>query len=92
LRERVINRFWLGCRHLVPQRDIAKLGYDLMVDVPDSLAGSVAPASARFLNGKPAQPFFLDVGLEETHRAFFPPGVHEDPRYTLPTAADTRYA
>src|SRR6267142_1776032 len=36
----------VGMQHLVPQRDIAKLGYDLIVDVPDSLAGSVAPAAA----------------------------------------------
>src|SRR5262249_12008185 len=40
--------------------------------------------AAKFLHQAPSQPFFLDVGLFETHRAFFQPGVDEDPRYCLP--------
>ncbi len=74
----------VGMQHLVPDAQIAKLGYDQVVDVPDSLAASVAPAAARFLRSAPSQPFFLDVGLFETHRVYFQPGVHEDPRYCLP--------
>jgi arylsulfatase A-like enzyme len=74
----------VGMQHLVPETDIGRLGYDQVLKVPDSLAASAAPAAARFLREAPSQPFFLDVGLFETHRAFFAPGVHEDPRYCLP--------
>jgi arylsulfatase A-like enzyme len=76
----------VGMQHLVPDSQIERPGYDRILDVPDSLAVSVAPAAAQFLRQTPAQPFFLDVGLFETHRAFFEPGAQEDPRYCLPPA------
>jgi N-sulfoglucosamine sulfohydrolase len=84
LREIGYHSVLVGMQHLVPDADVGKLGYDQVLPVPDSLAASVAPAAAQFLRNAPAQPFFLDVGLFETHRVFFQPGVHEDPRYCLP--------
>lgn len=43
--------------------------------------------AAAFLDGLPKQPFFLTVGLTETHRTFPPLAeVVDDPRYTMPPA------
>lgn len=74
----------IGMQHIAPTKNVGIIGYDLVANVPNDLAASVAPEAARFLEHAPEQPFFLDVGLEETHRAFFKPGAAEDPRYTLP--------
>ena len=47
----------------------------------------VAPAAAQFLASSPQQPFFLDVGLFETHREFPQPAELGDEDYCLPFAA-----
>ncbi len=44
----------------------------------------VAPAAAEFLNSRPKQPFFVDVGFFETHREFHDPTPSDDPRYLQP--------
>ncbi len=69
----------VGMQHLAT--DPRRLGYDRIVPLADAQAEHVAPAAAAFLHGAPAQPFFLDVGFEETHRPFPPPDPREDPRY-----------
>ncbi|RPJ49608.1 MAG: DUF1501 domain-containing protein, partial [Chloroflexi bacterium] len=40
--------------------------------------------AADFLRGAPPQPFFLDIGFFETHRAFLEPGPQENPHYVRP--------
>ncbi len=62
-----------GVQHIA--RDRGVIGYDHDLG-NDGVAGAVA-----FLEGVPRQPFFLDVGLEETHRAF---PAADDGRYCLP--------
>ncbi len=74
----------IGMQHIAPTNKVSIIGYDHVAAVPNELAQSVAPEAARFLSNSPDQPFFLDVGLQETHRAFFEPGAPEDPRYCLP--------
>lgn len=64
-----------GFQHEAP--DPHDLGYQQMIQPPASGARphrcrDVAPAAARFLAGEPAEPFFMMVGFEETHRPFDP--------------------
>ncbi len=77
----------IGMQHVA--KDAAAIGYDEVLPLPSAHARDVAPAAAAFLADlakAPAQPFFLDVGFEETHRAFPAPTAQEEPRYTLPFA------
>lgn len=56
------------------------IGYDCCLgNAPDGHAHAVA-----FLEDAPAQPFFLAVGFQETHRAFPEPGPEDDPDYVRP--------
>jgi len=74
----------IGEQHVA--KDAAAIGYDEIADLPSTRAEHVAPAAAAFLASAPAQPFFLDVGFNETHREFAEPSEQEDPRYCLPFA------
>jgi arylsulfatase A-like enzyme len=82
----------VGIQHIA--NDPAKIGYDEVFAAPvynatDSRPvriSDVVAAGVRFLNSKPKQPFFLDVGFRETHREFAPPGPNEDERFTKPPA------
>jgi N-sulfoglucosamine sulfohydrolase len=57
------------------------IGYDRRLEGPQE------QAAVEFLSGAPSQPFFLDVGFEETHREYPPiAGAPDDPRYCLPPA------
>ena len=83
----------IGMQHLAP--DPRRLGYDQVAPVASAAAAHVAPAAAAFLHRAPTQPFFLDVGFEETHRPFHPLGPDDDPRYSpappgLPDTPATR--
>jgi N-sulfoglucosamine sulfohydrolase len=63
--------------------------YDRLLRPKSNLAQDVWPGAVEFLNSRPKQPFFLDVGFQETHRMrgpFHPPGPREDERYCLPPA------
>jgi len=63
-------------------------GYDRNLGQRIECGADVAPAVAEFLRSKPKQPFFLSVGLRETHTPFAEPDPHnhpaEDERYCLP--------
>jgi len=76
----------VGEQHISTDPDI--LGYDHVVDVPDTHAETVAPAAAEvLLRTRPAdRPFFLSVGFYETHRDFFEPSSVRDALYSLPPA------
>lgn len=90
-----------GVEHTAP--DVAAVGYDQIVcDHDTNYAGSgagtpgAAEAAAAFIRARspdarrPAKPFFLSVGLNETHRPFPPadPAGHpaEDARFRRPPA------
>jgi arylsulfatase A-like enzyme len=74
----------IGEQHVA--QDPAEIGYDRVVEVDDTRAGSVAPAAAALLREPPPQPFFLSVGFFETHRDFVEPTSVRDARYSLPPA------
>lgn len=73
-------------QHEARREEVSSLGYAEVL-TPKTLPGEqAAEAAARFLRGKPREPFFLACGFQETHREFRPAGPAEDPRYTLPPA------
>jgi len=72
----------IGEQHVA--KDATVIGYDEIVPLRSTHAQDVGPAAAAFLASAPQQPFFLDVGFNETHREFPEPSAQEDPRYTLP--------
>ena len=72
----------VGVQHVAKATEI--IGYDEVVPLESAKAEHVAPSAAKFLKGRPGEPFFLSVGFQETHRDFHEPGPAEDPRYCLP--------
>jgi len=73
-----------GLQHIAAKPET--IGYDEMLRPKSNRAADVAPAAAKFLDRRPAKPFFLDVGFFETHREYPKPGPEDDPRYTYPPA------
>ena len=81
-----------GVEHTAP--DPATIGYDEILSTDDTNYPEqpdlpiAAGAVVRFLDSGPEQPFFINLGLNETHRPFpkADPQNHpaEDPRYSLP--------
>jgi arylsulfatase A-like enzyme len=71
-----------GLQHIADKPD--RIGYDDLLGAKSNRVADVAPAAARFLEGRPKEPFFLDVGFFETHREFHPPTAEDDPRYLQP--------
>jgi N-sulfoglucosamine sulfohydrolase len=75
-----------GLQHLA--KDPGELGYDTRLSPESNDAVHVAQVAADFLTdptrARADQPFFLDVGFEETHREF--PESTRDPNHTLPPA------
>jgi N-sulfoglucosamine sulfohydrolase len=78
-----------GLQHIAAKPQT--IGYDRILHPKSTSAVDVAPGAAAFLNGRPKQPFFLDIGFFETHREFHAPTAAEDPRFILPPTpiADT---
>ncbi|OUI86673.1 sulfatase family protein [Acetobacter tropicalis] len=70
-----------GMQHVAA--DPNSLGYDSNIAFQDSQgkwrseAEFVAPIATRFLDSKPKQPFFLDVGFFETHRDYPQPTAED---------------
>ena len=71
-----------GLQHIADKPE--RIGYDDLLAPKSNRVADVAPAAVRFLNGRPAGPFFLDVGFFETHREFPPPTPEDDARYIQP--------
>ena len=74
----------VGVQHVARSADA--IGYDLVAKLESNRADGVAAAARKLLADAPKQPFFLDVGFVETHRAFPPPCPADDPRYCIPPA------
>jgi N-sulfoglucosamine sulfohydrolase len=64
--------------------DPAALGYNIVHQIENTRASSVAPAAISALSGEIPQPFFMSVGFFETHRSFFAPSSVRDRVYSLP--------
>ncbi len=71
-----------GLQHVAAKPET--IGYDDILRPKSTSAVDVAPGAAAFLDSRPRQPFFLDVGFFETHREFHQPGAAEDARYIQP--------
>ena len=78
----------IGFQHVADWDHADRIGYDRVIrPVQRAHADQVIPAAVKFLKGSPKQPFFLSVGVVETHRFglfFSPAGPQGDPRYCRP--------
>jgi arylsulfatase A-like enzyme len=82
-----------GVQHIA--RDPKTIGYDEVIPVRNNHAVNVAPPAVNFLKNPPKQPFYIEIGFQETHRPFAEPGNKEDVRFclpppTVPDAPETR--
>jgi arylsulfatase A-like enzyme len=82
-----------GVQHIA--RDPKTIGYDEVVPVKNNHCAFVAPAAVNFLKNSPKQPFYIEIGFQETHRPYIEPGPKEDVRYcqpppTVPDTPETR--
>jgi arylsulfatase A-like enzyme len=80
----------IGEQHL--SIDPGELGYDHVVDIPNSHVDEVAPAAVSLIDSLGDEPWFLSVGFFETHREYFEPTSVRDSLYSQPPAnlPDTR--
>lgn len=70
-----------GMQHVAAGEDGPRVvGYDETLERPNTQAANVSGAAEAFLDAKPTEPFFLDVGYSETHLKF-PEMPEEDSRY-----------
>lgn len=82
-----------GVQHIA--KDPTWIGFDEIVPVRSMKVANVAPAAVNFLKNAPKQPFYIEIGFQETHREFVAPGPEEDVRFcqpppTLPDTPETR--
>ena len=80
-----------GLQHIA--QDSAQIGYDELIPHRSNHAADVVPGAVRFLRNAPLQPFFLDVGFFETHRAYPQPVDNLDyiqPPPLIPDTPETR--
>jgi arylsulfatase A-like enzyme len=71
-----------GLQHIADRPE--RIGFDEILHPQSTRAADVAPQAVAFLNRRPKQPFFLDVGFFETHRAYPAPTVADDARSIQP--------
>jgi N-sulfoglucosamine sulfohydrolase len=71
-----------GLQHIAARPE--QIGFDELLKARSTRVADVAPRAVSFLATRPAQPFFLDVGFFETHRAYPQPTADDDPRYIQP--------
>ena len=72
-----------GLQHVTKtnERSERHLGYDTTLKPRSIYAPDVVPGAVAYLDSQPKQPFFLDVGIFETHTPF-PEQPAEQARYT----------
>jgi N-sulfoglucosamine sulfohydrolase len=74
--------------HLIGEQHVSAdphiLGYDVVHEIENTRASSVAPAAIEALGSDIPEPFFMSVGFFETHRSFFAPSSVRDRVYSLP--------
>jgi N-sulfoglucosamine sulfohydrolase len=74
----------IGVQHIARTPEL--IGYDEVVKTKNTHVANVAPAAVQWFKNAPKQPFYIEVGFQETHRVFANPGPNEDPRHTEPPA------
>jgi arylsulfatase A-like enzyme len=74
-----------GLQHIAAKPET--IGYDEILHHRTLSAVDVAPAAVEYLNRRPKQPFFLDVGFRETHREYPAPTANDNPKFTTPPRA-----
>jgi N-sulfoglucosamine sulfohydrolase len=82
-----------GIQHVAAKPET--IGYSDILHPKTTSAVDVAPGAVAFLDSRPAEPFFLDVGFFETHREFHKPTAEDNPNYIqppvpIPDAPETR--
>ena len=79
----------MGGQHVAA--DDHDLPYDIVPDTRRSRVREVAPATIKWLRQRAssgdARPFYLEVGMFETHREYPEPEPRDDARYIAPPAA-----
>jgi len=71
-----------GLQHIADRPE--RIGFDEVMKPRSTRAADVAPLAVAFLDRRPKQPFFLDVGFFETHREYPAPTAEDDARYIQP--------
>jgi arylsulfatase A-like enzyme len=71
-----------GLQHVASKPET--IGYDQILKPKSTSALDVAPGAVEFLDSRPTEPFFLDIGFFETHREYPKPTAADDPRYLQP--------
>lgn len=93
LREAGYRSQLIGQQHVA--KDPEAIGYDDVIQFPEiprrkgahtNRAEVVAPVAADWLKKAPKQPFFLSVGMDDTHRIWPTPCAEDDPRWVRPPA------
>lgn len=70
-----------GVQHIA--RDPKTIGYDEVLPVRSMHVADVVPVAIDYLKHA-RQPFYIEIGFQETHREFAKPGPAEDPRFCEP--------
>ncbi|PCJ62290.1 MAG: sulfatase [Planctomycetota bacterium] len=91
LRDAGFSTTLIGQQHVA--EDSNTIGYDEVIPFPEISrrngghtfkASVVAPAAAEWLSKKRTEPFFLNIGMDDTHRIWPEPGPEDDPRFVRP--------
>lgn len=72
----------VGLQHIAKHSSV--IGYDYFENIPGNHVEQVTPAAVRFLQRKPKQPFWLEVGYFETHRPYRQAEIADNPRFLRP--------
>lgn len=91
LRENGYKSCLIGEQHIA--EDPHTIGYDEVIEFPNisrrdgghkNKAALVAPAAVEWLERHKSERFFLDIGMDDTHRIWPEPSPEDDPRYVRP--------
>jgi arylsulfatase A-like enzyme len=80
LRQAGYSSVMAGVQHIA--QDPKRIGFDQILD--EQLPAE--ERAAQFLRQSPHQPFFLDIGFNETHRDYPEPEMEDNPNYLRPPA------
>src|ERR1700730_17145041 len=64
----------IGVQHIARTPEL--IGYDEVVKTKNTQVAHLAPAEVQWFKNAPKQPFYIEVGFQETHRVFADPGPH----------------
>ncbi|MFW6189182.1 MAG: sulfatase [Planctomycetota bacterium] len=98
LREHGYYSALCGVQHIA-SGDVDRIGYDAVLGRDTGHSGAIEYMAEQFLREPPQRPFFLSVGLRDTHRDWPEPGKdcrQTDPRFVrppdpIPDTPETRY-